>query len=57
MKKAEVTQAEATRDLRYKRWNRFKLLRENEKGVPESVVEEEERDYKSAEAAVTAAAA
>jgi multidrug resistance efflux pump len=49
-----VAQARATRDLREKRWNRFKVLR-TEKAINDNVVDEEERDYLSAVAAFEAA--
>jgi multidrug resistance efflux pump len=55
MKQAEVLQAQATRDMRQIRYSRFSDLAKLEKGVPKSVVEEEERDYKSAEAGVLSA--
>src|SRR5438552_16036074 len=41
-----VTQAKATRELREKRWNRFKTMR-TERTIPDNVVDEEERDYQS----------
>jgi len=49
-----VEQTRATRDLREKRWTRFKQLLA-EKAVPDTVVDEEERDHLSAVAAWQAA--
>lgn len=47
LKEALVGQAEATRDYRLKRWNRYRGVAEL-KGIDASLVEEEERDYLAA---------
>lgn len=54
--KARVTEAEATAAYRKKRWERFQLLAQRTTVDP-GVVDEEERDYRAAAAAVESAAA
>ncbi len=56
LRQAEQGQAGATRDYRKQRYDRFTMLQQGG-GVMKSVVEEEERDYRSAEFAYQGAVA